>query len=62
MNAYVSKIARTCYYELRRLASIRIFLTCAGTATLVSAFDLSRIYYCNSLLCGSIHGTHARDT
>ena len=27
MNAHVSNIARTCYYELRRLASIRRFLT-----------------------------------
>ena len=27
MNAHVSNIARTCYFELRRLASIRRFLT-----------------------------------
>ena len=38
MNAHVSNIARTCYFELRRLASIRRFLTCTATATLVSAF------------------------
>ena len=50
MNAHVSTIARTCYFELRRLASIRRFLTSTATATLVSAFDLSRIDYCNSLL------------
>ena len=53
MNAHVSNIARTCYYELRRLASIRRFLTSTATATLVSAFVLSRIDYCNSLLFGS---------
>ena len=53
MNAHVSNIARTCYYELRRLASIRRFLTRTATATLVSAFVLSRIDYCNSLLFGS---------
>ena len=53
MNAHVSNIARTCYYELRRLASIRRFLTSTATATLVSAFVLSRIDYCNSLLIGS---------
>ena len=47
MNAYVSKIARTCYFELRRLASIRLFLISTATATLVSAFGLSRIDYCN---------------
>ena len=38
MNAHVSNIARTCYFELRRLASIRRFLTSIATATLVSAF------------------------
>ena len=53
--AHVSNIARTCYFELRRLASIRRFLTSTATATLVSAFALSRIDYCNSLLFGSTH-------
>ena len=52
MNAHVSNIARTCYFELRRLAYIRRFLTSTATATLVSAFVLSRIDYCNSLLFG----------
>ena len=55
MNAHVSNIARTCYFELRRLASIRRFLTNTATATLVSAFVLSRIDYRNSLLFGSTH-------
>ena len=55
MNAHVSNIALTCYFELRRLASIRRFLTSTATATLASAFVLSRIDYCNSLLFGSTH-------
>ena len=55
MNAHVSNIARTCYFELRRLASIRRFLTSTAIATIVSAFVLSRIDYCNSLLFGSTH-------
>ena len=55
MNAHVTNIARTCYFELRRLTSIRRFLTSTATATLVSAFVLSRIDYCNSLLFGSTH-------
>ena len=55
MNAHVSNIALTCYFELRRLASIRRFLTSTATATLASAFALSRIDYCNSLLFGSTH-------
>ena len=55
MNAHVSNIAWTCYFELCRLLSIRRFLTSIGTATLASAFALSRIDYCNSLLFGSTH-------
>ena len=55
MNAHVTNIARTGYFELRRLASIRRFLTSTATAKLVSAFVLSRIDYCNSLLFGSTH-------
>ena len=54
-NAHVSNIARTCYMELRRLASIRRFMKSTATATLVSAFVFSRIDYCNSLLLGSTH-------
>ena len=55
MIANVSNIARTSYFELRRFVSIRRFLTSTATATLVSAFVLSRIDYCNSLLLGSTH-------
>ena len=43
VNAHVSNIARTCYIELRRLAPIRRFQTSTATATLVSAFVLSKI-------------------
>ena len=55
MNAHVSNIARTCCFELRRLASIPIFLTSTATATLVSAFALSRIDHWISMLFGSTH-------
>ena len=55
MNAHVSNIAQTCYYEQRRLTSISRSLTSTATATLVSAFALSRIDYCSSLLFGSTH-------
>ena len=55
MNAHISNIARTCYFELRRLASIHRFLTSTATATLVSAFVLSRIDYCSSLLFSYAH-------
>ena len=55
VNAHVTNIARTYDFKLRRLASIRRFLTSTSTATLVCAFVLSRIAYCNSLLFGSTH-------
>ena len=55
MNAYVSNIAQTCYFELRHVASIRRFMSSTATVTLVSAFVLSRIDYCNSLLFGFTH-------
>ena len=47
VNAHVSYIVRTCYFERRRLASIRALLTSTATATHVSAFVLSRIDYCS---------------
>ena len=40
-NAHAFNIARTCYFELRRLASICRFLTSTATATLVCASVLS---------------------
>ena len=55
MNAHISNIARTCYFELRRLAYIRRLQTCTATSTVVSAFVSSRIDYCKSLLFGSSH-------
>ena len=55
VNSHVSTIALTCYFELRRLAYICRFLTSTATATLVSAFVLSRIDCCSSLLFGSTH-------
>ena len=60
INAHVFNIARTCYFELRRLASICRFLTSTATATFVSAFVLSRIDNCNSLLFGSTHDVTCR--
>ena len=55
LNAHFSNFALTCYFELRRLASICGFLTSTATATLVSPFVLSRMDYCHSLLFGSTH-------
>ena len=53
MDKHVTNICRSAYAELRRTSSIRRLLTVNATKTLLSAFVLSKLDYCNSLLCGS---------
>ena len=52
MTAHVVNQIRTANFELRRIDSIRHYLSVEATKTLVSAFVLSRLDYCNSLLFG----------
>ena len=52
MRDQVSSICRACFLELRRLASIRPYLTESTCAKLVSCLVLSRLDYCNSVLAG----------
>ena len=52
LKPHVLNVVRTANVELRRISSIRRLLTTEATATLVSAFILSRLDYCNSLLSG----------
>ena len=52
LKTHVLNVVRTANFELRRISSIRRLLTTEATATLVSAFILSRFDYCNSLLSG----------
>ena len=49
---HVSRTCQACYLELRRIKSIRHYLTHDALKTLICAFVLSRIDYCNSLLAG----------
>ena len=53
MDKHVTNICRSAYAELRRISSIRHLLAVSATKTLLSAFVLSKLDYCNSLLCGS---------
>ena len=48
----ISHICKVTYLELRRISSVRHFLSTEATKTLICAFVLSRIDYCNSLLAG----------
>lgn len=51
-DQHISSVCQTCYLELRRISSIRHYLSEDATKTLICSFVLSRLDYCNSLLAG----------
>ena len=53
MGKHVTNICRSTYSKLRCISSICQLLAVNATNTLLSAFVLSKLNYCNSLLCGS---------
>ena len=52
MDKQVTAICKSCNYQLRRLSSIRRYLTTNATKNAVQALITSRLDYCNSLLVG----------
>jgi exonuclease III len=52
MKQHITKVCQVCYFELKRISSIRKFLSEDATKTLVTSCILSRLDYCNSLLIG----------
>ena len=52
MSAHVSHLVRGCFYQLRRIKSIRRFIPTSTAVILVNSFIVSRVDYCNSLLAG----------
>ena len=52
LHQHVLNICRSAFLELRRINSIRNFLSTDAVKTLVCSLVLSRIDYCNSLLAG----------
>ena len=50
MQQHISSVCHAAYLELRRIASIRPYLTQSATAQLVSSAITSRLDYCNSIL------------
>ena len=52
LDKHNSNVCRSAYVKIRRINSIRQYLTVEATTTLVCAFVLSKLDYCNSLLSG----------
>ena len=52
LEKHISLVCRSAYFEIFRISSIRKFLSIQITITLVCAFVLSKLDYCNSLLSG----------
>ncbi len=52
MSAQVNSMVSTCFYHLRRLRTIRRSLPLEASKTLINAFIVSRLDYCNGLLAG----------
>ena len=52
LQQQIGSVCRTAYLELRRIASIRSYLTHRATAQLVSSTIISRLDYFNSTLAG----------
>ena len=52
MRQHISYICKSAYFELRKISSIRPFLTQFAAVQLVSSLILSRLDYCNAILAG----------
>jgi len=50
MQRHVNKVTSACFSHIRRLKQIRRLLGPEATNTLISAFVLSRLDYCNAVL------------
>jgi len=52
MQRHANKVASACFYHIRRLKQIWRLIGPKVTATLMSAFVLSKLDYCNAILAG----------
>ena len=52
MDLQTSTLCRSTHFHLRKIASIRPYLSISSTAQLVSSLILSRLDYCNSTFSG----------
>jgi len=59
MQNHFIKVARTCFYHIRRLKQVRKLLGPDVTAKLVTSLVFSRLDYCNAVLAGLPRSTIA---
>ena len=52
LQKHIISICCVSFLELRRIASIRPYLSQSAAARLVAALVISRLYYCNSVFIG----------
>ena len=52
MKAHVNSVCRSSFFYLHNISSIRRVLNMKTTVIIVQALVISRLDYCNSLLCG----------
>jgi len=52
MKTHISNITKSCFFHLRRIRQVKKSLNEKCVRTLVQALVISRIDYCNSVLCG----------
>ena len=52
MENYISQPAKSCYCQLRRISSVRKYLSTEDTVKLVTSLIQSHLNYCNSLVSG----------
>ena len=50
MKTHVNRLVFSCYYQLRKIRSIRRSIPTTMAITLMNSFVLNRVDYCNSLL------------
>ena len=52
MENFISQTAKSCYYQHRRISSVRKYLSTEATGKLVTSLIVSRLVDCSSLLSG----------
>ena len=53
LTNHVNRLMRSCYYQLRRIKSVRRALPTVAEIQLVNSFIISRVDYCNSILAAA---------